>query len=80
MKGAEDIDDDGRGPGEPYEPPDDPPNAVQDPAHVLVDPGGGTSDDRNGSVALESADTGTDGEVRRACQDIQDEVERSRMR
>ena len=72
VKGAGD-DDDGRHPGDPHEPSDNSPDAARSPAHVLVDPGGGTGDNQNKSVPLESADAGLDGEVIWMCRDAQDE-------
>ena len=64
--------------GEPHEPSDALYDGTHDPIHVHVDLGGSTPTERNGNIALESADAGTDGEVVMASRDTQDEVERSR--
>ena len=78
--GVGEVHDDGGGPGEPYEPSVTLHEAARDPAHVHVDPGGGTHAERNGSVALERPDAGIDGEVGTARHDVQDEVERPATR
>ena len=80
VKGAGGVDNDGRSPGKPHKPPDNPHDPARDPTHVHVGPGGGTYVERNGSVAPESADAGIDGEVVGACRDVQDVVERSKTR
>ncbi|KAN0093091.1 hypothetical protein V8E55_003875 [Tylopilus felleus] len=66
--GVSEVHDDGGGP------------AARDPAHVHIDPDGDTHAEQNGSVALERADAGIDGEVGRVPHDVQDEVKRSATR
>ena len=60
---AGDVDDDGGGTGEPHEPSVTLHEAARDPAHIQVEPGGETDAERNGSIALESADVQANGEV-----------------
>ena len=61
--GAGDVDDDGGGISKPREPSVTLHDATHDPAHVHVDPDGDTHAEPNGSVALKSADAGSNEEV-----------------
>ena len=79
-EGAGDVDDDGRGPDEADDPPDDLPDTARGPAHVHVDPGGGTATDRTERAACESEGGAGIDEVGRARREVQDEAERSRTR